>query len=91
MNETATGKRGQGGKRPYEQRKPQAKGRPIANKLVRHKFVVELKDLIAVPNIADRLKMPAKSDRVLGPRKDLWCEFHQGFGHAINNFLALAH
>ena len=91
MNETATGKRGQGGKRPYEQRKPQAKGRSIANKPVRHNFVVELKNLIIVPNIADRLKMPAKSDKVLGQRKDLWCEFHQRFGHTINNCLALAH
>ena len=44
-----------------------------------------------MPNIADRLKMPAKSDRMLGPRKDLWCEFHQGFGHTINSCLVLAH
>jgi len=27
------------------------------NKLVRHNFVVELKDLIVVPNIAERLRM----------------------------------
>jgi len=53
--------------------------------------VVELKDLIAVPNIAERLKIPAKTDKVLGPHKDAWCEFHQAFGHPIRNCLALGH
>ena len=28
----------------------------------RHNFLVELKELIIVPNIAKRLKMPAKTD-----------------------------
>ena len=28
---------------------------------------------------------------VLGPRKDSWCEFHEAFGHHINNCLALGH
>ena len=32
--------------------------------------MVELKDLIAVPNIADRLRPPVKTDKVLGPHKD---------------------
>jgi len=53
--------------------------------------VVELKYLIVVLNIADRLKPPAKSDKVLGPRKELWCEFHEAFGHHINNCLALGY
>jgi len=56
VNEAATGKRGQGGKRPYEPRKPKAKGRLGENKPVRHNFVVELIDLIDVPNIADRCR-----------------------------------
>ena len=30
----------------------------------RYNFVVELKDLIAVPDIAERLRRPAKSDKV---------------------------
>jgi len=58
---------------------------------LRQNFVVELKDPTVVPNIADRLKMPAKTDKVLGPHKDEWCEFHQAFGHPINNCLALGH
>jgi len=53
--------------------------------------VVELKDLIAVPNIAERLRRPVKSDKVLGPRKDSWCEFHEAFGHHIDNCLSLGY
>jgi len=57
----------------------------------RHNFVIELKDLIAVPNIAERLKIPAKTYKKLGPNKNAWCEFHQAFGHPIRNCLTLAH
>jgi len=53
--------------------------------------VVEQKDLIFVPNIVGRLRVPAKTDKVLGPYKDAWCEFHQAFGHHITNCLALGH
>jgi len=58
---------------------------------MRHNFVVELKDLIVVPNIAERLKIPPKNDKKLGPHKEAWCEFHQAFGHPIRNCLALGH
>ena len=82
----------------YEARRPQTRGRTEearwraeGNRPVRNNFVVELKDLIVVPNIADRLRAPAKTDKVLGPHKDAWCEFHQAFGHHINNCLALGH
>ena len=44
-----------------------------------------------MPNIADRLRPPVKNDKVLGPLKDAWCEFHEAFGHHINNCLALGH
>ena len=53
--------------------------------------MVELKDLIVVPNIANRLRPPVKSDKVLGPHKESWCEFHEAFGHHINNCLALGY
>ena len=53
--------------------------------------MVELKDLIVVPNIADRLRPPVKSEKVLGPHKESWCEFHEAFGHHINNCLALGY
>jgi len=42
----------------------------------KHNFRVELKELIAIPNIATRLKVPAKTDRKMGPNRNAWCEFH---------------
>ncbi|XP_068476821.1 uncharacterized protein [Phaseolus vulgaris] len=48
-------------------------------------------DPIAVPNIAERLSRPAKTDKVLGPRKDSWCEFHEAFDHHIDNCLSLGY
>ena len=51
-----------------------------------------LADLIAIPNIAARLKVPEKTtEKVLGPKPDAWCEFHKSFGHSINSCLALGH
>ncbi|XP_068477209.1 uncharacterized protein [Phaseolus vulgaris] len=91
VNEAATGRKSQDRKRPYEVRRPQARGRAEGNRPLRHNFVVELKDLIAVPNIADRLRPPVKTEKVLGPHKDGWCEFHQAFGHHINKCLARGH
>ena len=44
-----------------------------------------------MPNIADRLSPPVKSDKILGPHKESWCEFHEAFGHHINNCLALGY
>ncbi|XP_068486615.1 uncharacterized protein [Phaseolus vulgaris] len=98
VNEATTGRKDQESKRPYEARGPQLRGRAEGNKPtregnrpLRHNFVVELKDLIVVPNIADRLKPPTKSDKVLGPHKESWCEFPEAFGHHINNCLALGY
>jgi len=98
VNEATTGRKNQEKRRPYEGRRPQPRGRAEGNRSaregnrpIRHNFVVELKDLIVVPNIADRLRPPVKTDKVLGPHKNLWCEFHEAFGHHINNCLALGH
>ncbi|XP_068503739.1 uncharacterized protein [Phaseolus vulgaris] len=82
-------------KRAYEPQRTQPKVRVEegreASKPPRHNFVMELKDLIAVPSIADRLRPLIKADKVLGPRKESWCEFHEAFGHHINNCLALGY
>ena len=53
--------------------------------------MVGLKDLIVVPNIVNKLRPPVKPDKVLGPCKESWCEFHEAFGHHINNCLALGY
>jgi len=50
---------------------------------------MDLKELIAIPNMADILKSSPKADKRLGPSKDTWCEFHQAFGHGLRNCLAL--
>jgi len=52
---------------------------------------VELKELIVIPNIAARLKVPVKTDRKMGSNKNVWCKFHQENGHYIRKCLALAH
>ena len=62
------------------------------NRPPKHKFVMGLADLIAIPNISARLKAPKKvGDKVLGPKPDAWCEFHQGFGHTVDSCLALGY
>ena len=55
---------------PYQPKKPNARGRGGENVPPRHDFVVELKDLIAIPNVAERLKVPPKTDKRLGPNKN---------------------
>jgi len=52
---------------------------------------VELKELITIPNIAARPKIPAKTDRKMGPNKNALCEFHQASDYYIRNCLALAY
>ena len=98
VNETTTERRKADRRRPYEARKSQPRGpaqveRPARERArpARYNFMVELKDLIAVPNIAERLRRPAKTDKVLGPRKDYWCEFHEAFGHNLDNCLSLGY
>ena len=76
---------------PYQPRKPHTRERERENVPPRHDFVVELKDLITIPNVAKRLKVPPKTDKRLGPNKNAWCEFHQAFDHPIRNCLALGH
>jgi len=95
VHEATTERKNQDRRRTYETRRTQPKGRSEGrrevNRPIRHNFVVELKDLIIVPNIADRLRPPVKSDKVLVPHKKSWCEFHEAFRHHINNCLALGY
>ena len=90
--EVAAGKKGQRMHHPYDPNKSKGKGlgRPREpNRPSRYEFMMGLADLIAIPNIAARLKAPEKTtDKVLGPKPDTWCEFHKSFGHSINSCLA---
>jgi len=90
---TAAAKRDQRTRHPYNPRKNKGRGpgRPREyNRPPKHKFVMGLADLIAIPNIAAKLKAPENSTRV-GPKPDAWCEFHQGFGHTVDSCLALGY
>jgi len=93
--ETATAKKDQRTRHPYDPKKNKGKGpgRPREfNRPPRYKFVMGMADLITIPNIAARLKVPEKvSDKVLGPKPDAWCEFHQSFGHSLDSCLALGY
>ena len=76
---------------PYEPRKHQTRARTREGAPTRHNFKIDLKELIVIPNVADKLKSPPKNDKRLGPSKDTWCEFHKAFGHNLRNCLALRH
>ena len=89
VHEETIEKKGVGKQQPYE--KPQTGTCTRRDPPSKHNFSVELKELITIPNIAARLRMPPKTDRKLGPNKNAWCEFHQAYGHPIRNCLALAH
>ncbi|XP_068476196.1 uncharacterized protein [Phaseolus vulgaris] len=93
--ETAAAKKDQRTRHPYDPKKNKGRGpgRPREfNRPPRYKFVMGLADLIAIPNIAARLKAPEKvSDKVLGPKPNAWCEFHQSFGHSLDSCLALGY
>jgi len=54
----------------------------------RHDFRVKLKELIVIPNIAAKLKVPPKTTRLKVPLTSL---FHQAYGHPIRNCLALGY
>jgi len=73
-------------RKPYEQ--SQAGTRTRRDLPPKHNFRIKLRELIAIPNIAARLKVPVKTDRKMGPNKNAWCEFHQAHGHYIRNCLA---
>jgi len=57
----------------------------------RPKFRISYKELITILGVAENLRFPQKTDRNLGSRKDILCEFHKGFGHDIEWCLALGH
>jgi len=87
VHEATTGKKGVG--KPYKQ--SQAGTRTRRDPPLKHNFRIELKELIAIPNLAARLKVPAKTDKKRGPNKNAWCEFHQAHGHYIRNCLTVAY
>jgi len=44
-------------------------------------------ELLSVPRVVEN----RKTDRNLGPRNEVWCEIHRGFGHDVEWCIALGH
>ncbi|XP_068498338.1 uncharacterized protein [Phaseolus vulgaris] len=92
VHEAKEGKKVQGKPRPYPPGKDQGRGRTRENNAPpRYNFMVGLVDLIVLPAVAARLRVTEKADKVLGRKKNEWCEFHQAFGHTLHSCLALGH
>jgi len=89
VHEATTEMKAPAKQQPYQ--RPNTRGRGRDNVSPRHDFIVELKTLIVIPNIVERVKVPPKTEKRLGPNKNAWCEFHQVYGHPIRNCLALGH
>jgi len=89
VHEPTTKKKAPRNQPSYETRKPQTRVQTKEGTPTRHNFRIDHKELIVIPNMADRLKSPLKTDKRLGPSKDTWCELHQAFGHSLHNCLAL--
>jgi len=72
---------------PYEGWKPQTRARAKENAPARHNFRIDLKELITIPNVADKLKSPSKTDNRLGHLvrvpSTLWPRPTQLFGVGI--------
>jgi len=49
------------------------------------------KELLTMPGMANKLRFPPKSDRNLGRHKQTWCEFHEAFGHDVEQCIALGY
>jgi len=85
-NETSIEKKAEARQHPYRKVESKEKGK---EEEVRPKFRISYKELIAIPAIAKKLRFPQKTNRNLGGRKDIWCEFHKGFGHGVERCMAL--
>jgi len=48
-------------------------------------------ELLGILGMADKLIFNPKSDRNLGSHKEIWCEFHKGFGHDVEHYIALGY
>jgi len=52
---------------------------------------VSYKVFIAKDDVVDKLHFPNKTDRLLGSRKDDWCEFHRAQRHNVERCLTLTY
>jgi len=89
VHEATTETKAPGAPPSYKARKPQIRARTRENTPPRHNLWVNLKELIAIPDVVRTLNPPPKTDKRLGPSKTTWCEFHQAIGHNLRSCLVL--
>jgi len=85
VHEAVTEKRSDTWRTPYAPRKSQPRTKARDDLPFRPKFRMAYKELLAMLRMADKLRFPSKSDRNLGPRKEIWCEFHKAFGDDVEH------
>ena len=90
VHEAVTEKRSDTQRAPYAPRKSQLKSKE-KNLPFRPKFRMTYKELLDMSSMADKLRFPMKSVKNLGPRKEVWCEFHKAFGHDVEHCIALGY
>ena len=66
VHEATTEKKTPGKQPSYEPRKHHIRARTREGAPTRHNFRIDLKELISIPNVADKLKSPPKTDKSLG-------------------------
>jgi len=91
VHEAVTEKRSNTRRAPYAPRKSQPRTKVGDNFPFRPKFRIPYKELLAMSGMADKLRFPLKSDRNLGPRKEVWCKFHKAFRHDVKHYTALGY
>jgi len=88
FNETSAGKKAEARHHTYRKGEFKERGK---EEVFRPKFRISYKELIGIPAMAEKLRFPQKADKNLGERKDIWCEFHKGFGHGTERCMALGY
>ena len=71
VHEAVIRKRSDTYRAPYAPRKNQTRLRAKDELPFRPKFKMSYKELMAMPGMEDQLRFPPKSDRNLGPRKEI--------------------
>jgi len=54
-------------------------------------FKISNKELLALPGMANQLRFLTKSDRNLGPRKEIWCDYHKAFRYDVEHCITLGY
>lgn len=91
VHETATEKKSIARRMPYESKKNQPKSRSKDDLPFRPRFKLSYKELLVLPGIQEKLRPPPKTDKVLGPSNNTWCDFRKAYGHDVENCITLGY